>query len=58
VSTRPNRQKRTRQLTTDSSGRRWLAALERVAKVQMQDGLLLLLDAGDVLVFKASRRAR
>jgi hypothetical protein len=29
-----------------------------VAKVQMQDGLLFLLDAGDVLVFKASRRAR
>jgi len=58
VSTRPNRQKRTRQLTTDSSGRRWRVALERVAKVQMQDGLLLLLDAGDVLVFMASRRAR
>ena len=35
---------------------RFLAALERVAKVQMQNGLIVLLDAKDGVVFKASRR--
>jgi heat shock protein HslJ len=33
-----------------------LAALERVAKVQLQDGLLFLQDAGGATVIKASRR--
>jgi heat shock protein HslJ len=37
---------------------RFLAALERVAKVQMQNGLLVLLDAKDGVVFKASRRQK
>ena len=35
---------------------RFLAALEWVAKAQMRDGLLNLLDAKDGVVFKASRR--
>jgi len=35
---------------------RFLAALESVAKVQLQDGLLLLQSGNDVTVIKASRR--
>jgi heat shock protein HslJ len=35
---------------------RFLAALERVAKVQFQEGLLLLQDTNDATVVKASRR--
>jgi heat shock protein HslJ len=37
---------------------RFLAALEWVAKAQMRDGLLNLLDAKDGVVFKASRRQK
>jgi len=37
---------------------RFLAALERLAKVQMRDGLLNLLDAKDGVVFTASRRQK
>jgi heat shock protein HslJ len=37
---------------------RFLAALERVAKVQMQNGLLVLLDVEGGAVFKASRKER
>lgn len=37
---------------------RFLAALEWVAKAQMRDGLLNLLDAKDDVVFKASRRQK
>ena len=37
---------------------RFLAALEWVAKVQMRDGLLVLLDAEGVAVFKASRKEK
>jgi hypothetical protein len=37
---------------------RFLAALERVAKVQIQNGLLILLDAEGVAVFKASRKEK
>ena len=35
---------------------RFLAALQRVAKVQLQDGLLLLQNARNATVIKASRR--
>jgi heat shock protein HslJ len=35
---------------------RFLAALERVAKVQIQNGLLVLLDVKGVAVFKAARK--
>ncbi len=37
---------------------RFLAALERVAKVQKQNGLLVLLDADGGAVFKASRKEK
>jgi heat shock protein HslJ len=37
---------------------RFLASLERVAKVQMQNRLLVLLDAEGVAVFKASRKEK
>jgi heat shock protein HslJ len=37
---------------------RFLAFLERVAKVQMQNGLLLLLDVEGVSIFKASRKGK
>jgi len=37
---------------------RFLAALERVAKAQMRDGLLNLLDVKDGVVFTASRRQK
>jgi heat shock protein HslJ len=37
---------------------RFLAALERVAKVQIQNRLLILLDAEGVAVFKASRKEK
>jgi heat shock protein HslJ len=37
---------------------RFLAALERVSKVQIQNGLLVLLDVEGVTVFKASRKEK
>ena len=37
---------------------RFLAALERVSKVQIRDGLLVLLDVEGVAVFKASRKEK
>jgi heat shock protein HslJ len=37
---------------------RFIAALERVAKAQMRDGLINLLDAKDGMIFKASRRQK
>jgi heat shock protein HslJ len=37
---------------------RFLAALERVAKVQIQNGLLVLLDVKGVAVFKAARKEK
>jgi heat shock protein HslJ len=37
---------------------RFLAALERVSKVQIQNGLLVLLDVEGVVVFKASRKEK
>jgi len=37
---------------------RFLAALERVSKVQIQNGLLVLLDVEGVAVFKASRKEK
>ena len=37
---------------------RFLAALERVSKVQIQNGLLVLFDVEGVAVFKASRKEK
>jgi len=37
---------------------RFLASLERVIKVQMQNGLLVLLDVEGGAVFKASRKEK